>query len=158
MQVAIGTGEMVDFQTLDLFLDRSGRGQKGRHGDDGAQMRGNTAGKLQGREKAGVETEPDRPIDQRDRRVDGGRHAQQSKNYEQARGYRALRVRLLVASGLLAGGGPHAHPSPNYLVTALEGQGQGRNLQEGRSHDTARTFNRFVSGRQAGPRQAIDVT
>ena len=82
MQVAFGTGEMVDLQTLDLLLDGVRRGQKRRYGDEGAQMRGNAVGQLQGRQKVGVEAEADRSIDQRDRGVNGGDRAQRRENPE----------------------------------------------------------------------------
>ena len=51
MQVAFRTGEMMDFQPLDLLLDVFGRGQKRRHGDQRAQMRGNAIRKLQARQQ-----------------------------------------------------------------------------------------------------------
>ncbi len=82
MQVAFGTGEMVDFQPLDLLLDGVGRGQKRRHGDERAQMRGNAVGQLQGRQKIGVEAEADGAIDQRDRGVNGGDRAKRRENAE----------------------------------------------------------------------------
>ncbi len=91
MQVAIGTGEVVDFQPLDLLLDRRRSGQQRRHGDDRAQMRGHAVGELQGWQEMGVEAEADGAIDQRNRRVYGGDHAKGRQNAKR-QGVKAGRV------------------------------------------------------------------
>ena len=78
----------------------AGRGQQRRHGDEGAQMRGNAVGKLQSR-AAGwrAETEASRPIDQRDRRVDGGDDAQHRRACRAATGRRPWRRAASSGSG-----------------------------------------------------------
>ena len=80
MQVAVRTGEVVDFEALDLLLDRSPIGEQCRHGDKRAQMRRHAVGELQRRQEMGVEAETDRAIDQSDRRVEDGNRAEKREN------------------------------------------------------------------------------
>ena len=82
MQIALRARQVVDLQTLDLLLDRRGRRQQRRHGDERAQMRGHATAKFQSRQQRRAEAPRHAAVHQRHRRVDGGDRAQDA---EQAR-------------------------------------------------------------------------
>ena len=79
MQIAFRAGEVMDFQPLDLLLDRRVRRQQRRHRDERAQMRGHAVAQLQGRQERRAEAERHGAVDQRDRRIDGGDRAQEPR-------------------------------------------------------------------------------
>ena len=58
------------------------RRQQCRHGDERAQMRGNSVAQFQSRQQRCCEAEVDPTIDQRDRGVDGGNGAEDAKQTE----------------------------------------------------------------------------
>ena len=76
MKVAFRTREVVDFQPLDLLLDRLARRKHGRHRDERAEVRRNAVAKLQSGQQRRAEAPRHAAIHQRDRRVDGGDRAQ----------------------------------------------------------------------------------
>ena len=71
MQIAFRAREVVDLQTLDLFLDRRGRRQQRRHGDERAQMRGHAVAEFQSGQRRCAEAARHAAVHQRHRRVDG---------------------------------------------------------------------------------------
>ena len=51
MQIAFGTGEMMDFQTLDMLIDRLPSRQHRRHRDERSEFGGNSVPQFQSRQQ-----------------------------------------------------------------------------------------------------------
>ena len=70
MKFALGARQIVDLEPADLLLDVLERGQQRRHGDEGAQVRGDSATQLERRQQGGAETSGDDVVDKRNGQVD----------------------------------------------------------------------------------------
>ena len=80
MKVALSARQVVDLEPADLLLDVFERGQQRRHGDEGAQVRGDSATQLERRQQGGAETSGDDVVDDRNGHVD---RRDESQNPEQ---------------------------------------------------------------------------
>ena len=80
MKFALGTRQIVDLEPADLLLDVLERGQQRRHGDERAQVSGDSATQLERRQQGGAETSGDDVVDNRNGQVD---RWDQSQNPEQ---------------------------------------------------------------------------
>ena len=70
VKIALSARQVVDLEPADLLLDFFERGQQRRHGDKGAQFRGDAATQLERRQQGGAETSGDEVVDERNRQVD----------------------------------------------------------------------------------------
>ncbi len=70
MKFALGTRQIVYLEPADLLLDVPERGQQRRHGDEGAQVRGDSATQFESRQQGGAETSGDDVVDNRNGQVD----------------------------------------------------------------------------------------
>ena len=71
MNVTVRTGEVVDFQAIDMLLDLGLVGQKGGHHDERSRARRDTVAQFQARQGPRAQQIRDGTVDERDREVRG---------------------------------------------------------------------------------------
>ena len=86
-KIAVGVGEVVHLETLDLLVDLEPVAEQGRHDDHGPQRRGHAAAQLQSRQHARRDQRPDRAIDERDGQIGGGDQGQKPEHEQDRRAW-----------------------------------------------------------------------
>src|SRR5271163_2013285 len=113
MQLAFRACEVVDLQTLNLFLDRRFRRQQRWYHDQSAQMRGHAAAEFQSGQRHCAEAVRHTAVHHRHCRIDG-RH--QPQNTKQAEPHRAETMTMQYEQGY--GDEDNSHNSPGADIAA----------------------------------------